>query len=743
MAHRMLRTGWTSCTWLTWAIGPIASPRYQAKNPRYIDTMQRYAKASHCTGVAVGACWVTDATVSAVISGADSTKAQDTACHAPSSRASSPPSAYPIAAARTAPNSSTSDQWRDPRPPFCRAANATTAAAPSDAKIQNVRETLSLPRRTAITAVAAGSRPMTTAPWLAGAVVNAYEVSSGNPATTPPATTTNRTHWALVGHACRVTARATTAKTVATTARPDPMNNGDSPSWAASRVKGTVNENAVMPTSPQPKPERLVWTDSTGGREAIALLCCVMNNDSASRIVEALRSRVAAAPPGARLPSNRELVAQYGASPVTVQKAMRQLATLGIVESRPGVGTFVRAVRSARPADFGWQTAALGSPRSRTSGLSSTQRASVPDAIQLHSGYPARDLLPERLVRGALTRAARTEAALTRSPAAGMAELQAWFASQVAATTPPGVVPPSPRDALIIAGSQSGLSSIFRALVGRGQPLVIESPTYWGAILAAQQAGVVLVPVPSGPAGPDPDEVDRAFADTGARAFYAQPNFANPTGAQWSPETGQAVLDIVRDRGAFLIEDDWAHDLGIDAEPRPLVGHDGDGHVIYLRSLTKSVSPALRVAAVIARGPARDRILADRAAETMYVSGLLQAAALDVVTQPGWTTHLRTMRHHLKTRRNLLIQSLHHASAELHIQQAPPGGLNLWVRLPDGTPVDHLVRECEARGLVIAPGLEWFPAEPSGPFIRLNYSAADPARFPEAGHILAAALTAL
>ncbi len=198
---------------------------------------------------------------------------------------------------------------------------------------------------------------------------------------------------------------------------------------------------------------------------------------------------------------------------------------------------------------------------------------------------------------------------------------------------------------------------------------------------------------------------------------------------------------MVRAHNAFLIEDDWAHDLGIDADPNPLIGHDRDGHVIYLRSLTKSVSPALRVAAVIARGPARDRILADRAAEAMYVSGLLQTAALDVVTQPGWTTHLRTMRQQLRTRRDLLAQSLRDGAREVDLQQTPPGGLNLWARLPDGTDVHHLVRACENRGLVIAPGDEWFPAEPSGPYIRLNYSGEDPARFPEVGRLLTQALT--
>ena len=117
-----------------------------------------------------------------------------------------------------------------------------------------------------------------------------------------------------------------------------------------------------------------------------------MSQDSTTRIAAGLRAWIAAAPPGAQLPSNRALVAEYSASPVTVQKAMRTLIDAGLVESRPGTGTFVRAMRSARPADYGWQSGALGAPPARLSMLSSTQRSVAPDAIGLHSGYPASDL---------------------------------------------------------------------------------------------------------------------------------------------------------------------------------------------------------------------------------------------------------------------------------------------------------------------------------------------------------------
>jgi DNA-binding transcriptional MocR family regulator len=468
-----------------------------------------------------------------------------------------------------------------------------------------------------------------------------------------------------------------------------------------------------------------------------------MNDSSSARITADLRTWAGAAAPGARLPSTRELVARYQVSPVTVQQALRTLAGQGLIESRPGVGTFVRAQRTARPADYGWQTAALRSPRTRSRPISTTLRSSPNDVIALQSGYPDRELLPGRLVRAALARAARTDAALERTPTAGLPELQSWFAAELAAATPAGVTAPAPSDVIVLPGSQSGLSSAFRALAGTGQPVLMESPTYWGAIKAAQQTGVRIVPVPSGPAGPDPAELDRAFTETSARLFYAQPNYANPTGAQWPVEVHETILGVVREHGAFLLEDDWAHDFGITSTATPVAARDDRGHVVYLRSLTKTVSPAVRVAAIVARGPARERLLADRGAESMYVSGLLQAAALDVVTQPAWQTHLRGLRRQLGERRDLLVTALREHVPAADLTLVPPGGLNLWVRLPDGTDVQQLVLDCERAGLFVAPGGEWFPAEPAAPFLRLNYSGPNPSAFPAGAAILGAALRSL
>lgn len=461
-----------------------------------------------------------------------------------------------------------------------------------------------------------------------------------------------------------------------------------------------------------------------------------MCESSSDRIVSALRTWIAAAPPDAQLPSTRRLVAQFEASPVTVQKALRTLIAQGIIESRPGVGTFVRTVRTARPNDYGWQTAALGSPQHLFALSSSALRTTSNDVIALHSGYPDKELLPERLVHAAFARAARTEAAVSRPPTAGLPELQSWFASELGAITPAGLTPPAASDVVVLPGSQSGLSTVFRTLVGSGRPLLIESPSYWGAMLAAAQVGVQLVPIPSGPHGPHPDDLDRAFTQTGARAFYAQPNFANPTGGQWPARLGDAVLGIVREHGAFLIEDDWAHDFGITTDSAPVAARDDSGHVVYLRSLTKSVSPSVRVAGLIARGPARERILADTQAQAMYVSSVLQAVAVDVVTQPAWRTHLRSLRQQLAARRDLLIDALTEHASSAHLEAVPRGGLNLWLRLPDETDLHQLARACEARGVIVAGGDDWFPAEPTGRYLRLNYSGPNPGSFPQAAGVL-------
>ena len=135
-----------------------------------------------------------------------------------------------------------------------------------------------------------------------------------------------------------------------------------------------------------------------------------------------------------------------------------------------------------------------------------------------------------------------------------------------------------------------------------GSSVLVESPTYVGALVAARAAGLRPVPVPTDSQGVRPDLLEETLSSSGARLFYCQPVFANPHGATLAGDRREAVLRIVRSAGAFLIEDDPARDLFLEKEPPPppLARQDPEGHVIYVRSLTKFVVPGLRVGVLCA-----------------------------------------------------------------------------------------------------------------------------------------------
>ena len=477
----------------------------------------------------------------------------------------------------------------------------------------------------------------------------------------------------------------------------------------------------------------------------VALLLSFMNHDSSSsrRTTEHIRQLSAGLRPGTKLPSTRSLVAELSVSPVTVQSAVQNLVSEGLIETRPGSGNFVAVQRPKGKSDFSWQTTALG-PAHRTSQFGSIM-SSLPDgAIALHTGYPTSELVPLRLLRAAFIRSSRSDAIEVRPPAAGLPELRRWFASELAAGSRRGGPAPDKNDVVITPGGQSALSSIFRALTSRGGAIVMESPTYWGAIAAARQAGLRIIPIASsGSAAPDPESLRAALNSSGAKVFYAQPHFHNPTGYQWTEAESEAVMGVMRDAGAFLVEDDWAHDFAIDSTPKPLAADDADGHVVYVRSLSKSVSPSIRVAAIIAKGPAMQRIQTDRTVDHLYVSGFLQSAALDVVTQPGWHSHNKQRIRQLRQRRDDLAALVTKYLGKETLTRIPKGGMNLWLQLPDSVDTLQLAQRCEADGLLISPGPEWFPEEPSGQFIRLNYSGPQPERYEEAIQILASAVKSL
>jgi DNA-binding transcriptional MocR family regulator len=454
-----------------------------------------------------------------------------------------------------------------------------------------------------------------------------------------------------------------------------------------------------------------------------------MSNDSSvARLADALRRQAGTLRPGDQLPPSRAIVARYGVSPVTVGRALARLAAEGTVVTEPGRGTFV-AARHAPLGDVGWQTVALGDARVDGAHLRRLLEVPAPGTLVLSSGYLAVDLQPTRFLATAGARAARRPGAWGRVPPAGLPELRAAFAATIGVDA---------GDVMVVAGGQSGLSAAFRALSPPGAPVLVEAPTYMGAVAAAQSAGLRPVPVPTDADGLRPDLLAEAFARTGAGLLYAQPAFANPTGGVLAANRRQEVLDIVRAAGAFLVEDDWARHLAIDrTAPPPLLRDDTDGHVVYVTSLTKPVAPSLRVGALVARGPAADRLAAIRRAEDLFVARPLQEVAVELFGSPAWPRHLIALRTALRERRDALVTGIREHLPNVELTHVPAGGLHVWVRLPAGVDDLELTDRARRRDVVVEPGRPYFVAEPPAPHLRLTYAAATPAELTEATRRLA------
>ncbi|MFJ8077832.1 PLP-dependent aminotransferase family protein [Streptomyces sp. NPDC096176] len=454
----------------------------------------------------------------------------------------------------------------------------------------------------------------------------------------------------------------------------------------------------------------------------------MQERSSVAELASSLKRELNRYPAGGKLPSSRALVERYRVSPVTVSRALAQLAAEGLVVTRPGAGAYRAQQRPDTPPapDTSWQEVSLSAdsateivPRAvDASGVLVTLAAPPPGVVEFNGGYLHPSLQPERAMAAALARAGRRPGAWGRPPVDGLPELREWFARGLGDTV-------TAADVLITAGGQSALTTALRALAPPGAPVLVESPTYPGMLAIARAAGLRPVPVPVDASGVRPDLLAAAFRATGARVFVCQPLFQNPTGAVLAPGRRTDVLRIAREAGAFVVEDDFARRLvhsDAGTLPPPLAADDHDGVVVHVSSLTKATSPSLRVGVLAARGPVLERLRAIHVVDTFFVPRPLQEAALELVGAPAWSRHLRTVAGELKTRRDTMTAALRLELPELALPRAPSGGYHLWLRLPDGAEEAALVAAALRAGVAVAPGRPYFCAEPPAGHIRLSFS---------------------
>lgn len=306
---------------------------------------------------------------------------------------------------------------------------------------------------------------------------------------------------------------------------------------------------------------------------------------------------------------------------------------------------------------------------------------------------------------------------------------------------------------MVTSGSQQGLDLVGRVLCDPGDVLLMELPSYVGAISAFENIGATLVGVPQQRDGVDLAALDRILKAQRAsgrrvKAFYTVPNFQNPTGLTVSLEKRRALLEWAAREDLLIIEDDPYRDLYFEdvttaAETRPIAADDTEGRVIYLSSFSKTLAPGFRTAWLHAPAALAAKFelakqssdLCTGAFDQRMINGACRRGLLDA--------HLPRLRAAYQAKRDVMTRAL---DADLGGQiewSQPRGGFFLWARLPAGVTGENLLPVAHRCGVIYVTGDAFFVDGGGADYIRLAFSSPSHERIQEGVRRLAEAITSV
>jgi 2-aminoadipate transaminase len=341
-----------------------------------------------------------------------------------------------------------------------------------------------------------------------------------------------------------------------------------------------------------------------------------------------------------------------------------------------------------------------------------------PGIISFAGGLPSPRTFPVDAFREACGRVLDTDGrgALQYAASEGYGPLR----EAVAAMLPWDV---DPAQVLITTGSQQGLDLVAKVLIDAGSRILVETPTYLGAL----QAFMPMEPEVVGVAG-DADGIDidgLTAAATGARFLYALPNFQNPTGRTMSDAGRQALAQRAAELGLPLVEDNPYGDLWFDAPPpAPLSARNPDG-CVYLGSFSKVLAPGLRLGFIVAPQAIFPKLLQAKQAADLHSPGFNQRMVAEVIKDGFLDRHVPTIRALYKSQRDAMLAALAREMQGLGVEwNAPDGGMFLWARLPQGMSAIDLLPRAVDKGVAFVPGAPFYAQDPDTRTLRLSFVTA-------------------
>jgi len=293
----------------------------------------------------------------------------------------------------------------------------------------------------------------------------------------------------------------------------------------------------------------------------------------------------------------------------------------------------------------------------------------------------------------------------------------------------------TPENVMITSGSQQALDLIGKIFINRGDRILVESPTYLGALQAWNAYGAEYIAIPSDDNGMITDELEKALR-CGPKFIYVLPNFQNPTGATMSLERRKKLVDLADRYGVPIIEDDPYGQLRFEGEHLPAVevldsrtrAANGcySGNVIYLSTFSKLLAPGLRLAWVVAPPEVISKMVQAKQGADLHTSTFNQMVAYEVAHKGFLDKHVITIRQTYQERRDVMLDALEEHMPEGVHWTHPQGGLFLWATLPESINTAELLLGAVKEKVAFVPGGSFHPCGGGTNTMRLNFSYSKP-----------------
>lgn len=348
-----------------------------------------------------------------------------------------------------------------------------------------------------------------------------------------------------------------------------------------------------------------------------------------------------------------------------------------------------------------------------------------PEVISFAGGLPAPELFPLKEIRAAFSHVLDGDdpSALQYSTTEGYLPLREYIAARMREKG----LEAGPDNILITNGSQQALDLLAKLFVDPGDVVLVEKPSYLGAIQTFRSYQAGFGSVPTDDQGIDVEALESAIKKQNPKMIYLTPTFKNPTGVTMSLERRRAIAGLLGKYGVPMIEDDPYGELRYQGEPLPPVkSFDSSGRVIYLSTFSKTIAPGLRLGWIAAgRELIRKLVLAKQGTD-LHTGTLVQRAVQSYLENSDVSGHVLAIRREYGLRRDIMLEEMQKNFPNGISWTRPDGGMFLWVTMPEHFDTIRLLDRAIEEKVAYVPGAPFYTDSEGLNTMRLNFSNSTP-----------------